>query len=65
MIPYAGHEGKRRILGWTGEMRGYRILSMFRAGMDTMQIAKELGWKESTVYNELHRAREAEREKGL
>jgi DNA-binding CsgD family transcriptional regulator len=39
-------------------------LSLLRSGGDTLQIAKILGCKEHTAYNEIHRLREEERAKG-
>jgi hypothetical protein len=37
-------------------------LRLFRQGMDTLQIEKELGCSEATAYNLIHRAKEAERD---
>lgn len=55
MVPYAGRDPQDRpfsnyVPGWKSpgakHLRGVR---MFKAGMDTMQIAERLGVKERTV----------------
>lgn len=38
----------------------FRVLQMFRAGKDTLDIARRLKRKESTIYRYLHQAREEE-----
>ena len=40
--------------------QGDRILALFRSGMDTNDISKQLGLRESVVYNLMHQAKRRE-----
>lgn len=41
------------------------VLNLFRSGLDTHDIAKRMKLDEATIYNRIHKQREAERNKRL